>query len=70
MTAMYSFEPLQDNMIRLRQGDILRVLQRDECGWWTCEKLEKPAPGAGTASVGLCPSNYLQGFGAAGNAAA
>jgi len=51
--ATFDFEPLQENMIGMNTGDIIRVLNKDPCGWWTGEKLEN-------GEQGLFPSNYVR----------
>lgn len=51
--AAFVFEPIQDDMISLDIGDIVRVIHKDPCGWWTGEKLD-------TGARGLFPGNYVK----------
>ncbi|GBG33433.1 Protein kinase C and casein kinase substrate in neurons protein 1 [Hondaea fermentalgiana] len=50
--ASFAFEPMQDDMIALAAGDVVRVIQKDPCGWWTGERVNDGA-------CGLFPSNYV-----------
>lgn len=59
--AVYDFEPEQADELGMRTGDILKVVKKEQDGWWWCE-------GAG-GKQGLVPGNRTRELSAAEAAA-
>ncbi|KAI9985640.1 hypothetical protein PInf_005029 [Phytophthora infestans] len=54
VTALYDYEPEQSDELRFIEGDVLRVLQVQDDGWWSGYNVESPNV------IGIFPSNYVQ----------
>ncbi|KAG3135601.1 hypothetical protein PI126_g18183 [Phytophthora idaei] len=54
VTALYDYEPEQNDELSFQEGDVLRVLFVQDDGWWSGYNVESPNV------VGLFPSNYVQ----------
>ncbi|KAG3054022.1 hypothetical protein PC122_g22162 [Phytophthora cactorum] len=54
VTALYDYEPEQNDELSFQEGDVLRVMLVQDDGWWSGYNVESPNV------VGLFPSNYVQ----------
>lgn len=57
-TAVYDYQPQGDTELDISEGDLLRVLEKGDDGWWKAKK--NPINEEDDEPQGLVPENYLE----------
>ena len=53
-TAMFDNEPDSPGELGFKEGDQIRIMKRDDEGWWTGELVKRPG------EVGIFPANFVK----------
>ncbi|KAI9666988.1 MAG: cytoskeletal protein binding protein, partial [Trizodia sp. TS-e1964] len=57
--ALYDYTPQAENELKLREGDILYLLEKTgEDGWWKAKK--RASDDEDEEPIGLVPNNYVE----------